>query len=107
MASRRNGTSRRKQAEEGTVYALKDGKRLWEFKAGAEVLASPCPGPYGMVYVADTGRKLYALREPSRDDISGVPEPCEETVPDRVEEEPVIEDGWLIAGHVKLPVNRK
>jgi len=67
--------------EDGTISALKDGKQLWlgtlndrtlssPGPAGAiapfqksTVIASPCPGPDGTVFVGDVNGTLHAYRE--------------------------------------------
>ncbi len=46
------------------VYALKDGKKLWDYKTGDWVISSPCLGPDGTVYVGSHDHKVYALRHP-------------------------------------------
>jgi len=50
-------------SDNGKVYALKDGKKQWEFQTGGEVFSSPCPGPDGTVYVGSTDLNVYALKD--------------------------------------------
>jgi len=50
-------------SDDRKVYALKDGRKLWEFKTGGEIFSSPCIGPDGIVYIGSDDHKVYALKD--------------------------------------------
>jgi len=84
------------------VYALKDGKKIWEFETGGMVTSSPCLGPDDTLYVGSHDKSVYALSRPDQmcsGDAGTVPV-------DRGDGgELILEDGWILAGDVRLRVS--
>jgi len=95
-------------SDDRKVYALKDGRKLWEFETGGCVYSTPCLGPDGTLYVAGDDRKIYAIPDPCND-ISkylgaGDDESAQGTGDHHVD---IVEDeGWIIIDGIKLPVNK-
>lgn len=89
------------------LYALREGKKLWEFKTGGEVNSSPCVGPDGTVYVGSDDCYIYAI-SPKEDilqeTISGAtssPEEQQSTI--YAEENVVIIDGVKLQKREQAP----
>jgi hypothetical protein len=84
-----------------TLQVSRDGARQWDFTAG-ELYAPPCVDENGTVYIGDFGGNFFAVRDGrprlsqpgTSSDSPGEDPPSVET-----------DDGWLIIGDVKLPVN--
>ncbi len=45
------------------LYAVKEGKKLWDFETGDRVKSSPSLDTHGIVYVGSDDQKLYALKD--------------------------------------------
>jgi outer membrane protein assembly factor BamB len=87
------------------MVALKDGKKVMEFRTAGGSASSPCVGPDNTVYFAGADKKIYALstlyQRLSNSTIEADVDPASGEKDDGF----VIEDGWIISDEVKLRVN--
>ncbi len=84
------------------LYAIKEGKRVWDFETNSGVASSPCIGPDGTVYVGSLDGALYELSF-SKDRLLQQ----SESEPDKVKTETSLEtdDEWLTIDGVWLRIN--
>ncbi len=92
-------------SEDRKVYALKDGKKLWDYETGNLVTSSPCLGPDGTVYVGSRDYKVYALRSSLSDCADSINKEKSDPVPGADASGLSVEEGWIIAGDVRLKLN--
>jgi outer membrane protein assembly factor BamB len=92
-------------AEDNKVCAVRNGKKVWDYKTGGEIIGAPTLGSDGILYVGSGDNKIYALKDMTLSEKAGRlarKAPPQKDPGQKVEEE----DGWLIVGGVKLPVNQ-